>query len=89
MPDVPLSRQRGPPTVPPPPLRDYEQPRASCPCSINSTLGGGTFSYSGTITATGGTGVYKNVHGTASANGTTLTSDPDAGTFNITGTFKY
>ena len=50
---------------------------------------GGTFSYSGTVTATGGTGIYKNVHGTASTSGTTLTSDPDAATFNVTGTFKY
>jgi hypothetical protein len=50
---------------------------------------GGTFSYSGTVTATGGTGVYKHVHGTASTSGKTLTSDPDAATFNVTGTFKY
>lgn len=50
---------------------------------------GGTFSYSGTVTATGGTGVYKNAHGTARTSGTTLTSDPDAATFNVTGTFKY
>ena len=50
---------------------------------------GGTFSYSGTVTATGGTGIYKHAHGTASTSGTTLTSDPDAATFNVTGTFKY
>jgi hypothetical protein len=50
---------------------------------------GGTFSYSGTITATGGTGVYKHVHGTASTSGKTLTSDSDAARFNVTGTFTY
>lgn len=49
----------------------------------------GTFTYSGTITATGGTGAFKNAHGTASTSGRTLTSDPDAATFNITGKLKY
>jgi hypothetical protein len=50
---------------------------------------GGTFTYAGTITATGGTGAFKNAHGTLSTSGTTLTSDPDAATFNITGKLKY
>ena len=50
---------------------------------------GGTFSYTGTVTATGGTGLYRRVHGTVSTTGTTLTSDPHAATFNVTGTFKY
>lgn len=50
---------------------------------------GGRFTYSGTVTANGGTGAYKNAHGTARTSGTTLTSDPDAATFNLTGTLKY
>jgi hypothetical protein len=50
---------------------------------------GGTLSYHGTVTATGGTGVYKHVDGTVSTSGTTLTSDPRAATFNVTGAFKY
>jgi hypothetical protein len=50
---------------------------------------GGTFSYSGTVTATDGTGVYKHAHGSLSAKGTTLTSDPDAATISMAGTLKY
>lgn len=50
---------------------------------------GGTFKYSGTVTATGGTGVYKHVHGTLSTSGTTLTTDSDAATFNVSGTLRY
>lgn len=50
---------------------------------------GGTVSYAGTFTATGGTGIYKDAHGTLSISGTTLTSDPDGATFNESGTLKY
>jgi hypothetical protein len=49
----------------------------------------GMFTYSGTITATGGTGAFKSAHGTADISGTTLTSNPDAATFHLTGRFKY
>jgi hypothetical protein len=50
---------------------------------------GGTATYSGTVTATGGTGAYKHVHGTLRTSGTTLTSDPDAATINVSGTLRY
>jgi hypothetical protein len=51
-------------------------------------VSGGTLKYTGTVTATGGTGVFTNAHGVLSASGTTLTSDPDAATISITGTLK-
>ena len=50
---------------------------------------GGVFSYTGKATATGGTGVFKDAHGTLTISGTSLTSDPDAATVNMTGTLKY
>jgi hypothetical protein len=50
---------------------------------------GGTFSYSGKVTATGGTGIFKGARGTLSTSGTTLTSDPDGATIKMTGTLKY
>jgi hypothetical protein len=50
---------------------------------------GGTFSYTGTVTVTGGTGVFKGARGTLSESGTTLTSDPDAATINLVGKLKY
>jgi hypothetical protein len=76
-----------PPTQIQPTTRQLDQGEI-CYAGQTSCLGH-TFSYSGTVTATGGTGVYENVHGTASTSGTTVTSDPDAATFNVTGTFKY
>ena len=50
---------------------------------------GGVFSYTGKATATGGTGVFKDAHGTLTISGTSMTSDPDAATVNMTGTLKY
>jgi hypothetical protein len=49
----------------------------------------GTFRYSGTATVTSGAGAFKNAHGTLKVTGTTLTSDPDAATIDMTGTLKY
>ena len=49
----------------------------------------GTLSWSGTVTATGGTGVYKHAHGSLSTKITTLTSDADAVTISMVGTLKY
>jgi hypothetical protein len=50
---------------------------------------GGGFTYTGTITVTGGTGAFKRAHGSLGTSGTTLPSDPDAATINATGTLKY
>jgi hypothetical protein len=50
---------------------------------------GGRLSYSGPVTATGGTGVYENVHGRLTTSGTTLKADPDAATISMKGTLTY
>lgn len=50
---------------------------------------GGGFSVTSTLTVTGGTGSYKNAHGTLRGSGAVLSSDPDATRFHLTGRISY
>lgn len=62
--------------------------RARFTSKFTTTAGGG-LRYTSTLTVTGGTGSYKNAHGTLKASGAVLSSDSDATSFHATGRIKY
>jgi hypothetical protein len=61
--------------------------KATAKFTVNSN---NTDSYTGTLTATGGTGLYKNAHGTVQISGLApAAGDPDGATISLTGKIKY
>ena len=54
-----------------------------------TTHPGGALTYTSTLTVTGGTGRYKNAHGTLRLSGAVLLSDSDAASLHLAGSITY